>query len=95
MIDSPCGDCNWQWRVEGLNNVAYLGLDIVPGTYDLEMYGTYHLQGATYVRLYYFRSHQIHDMVGLGTSSMVWLAGKHITVCAHTVLLTTRSGMLE
>ena len=30
-IDSPCGDCNWQHRVEGFGNVSYLGLDIVPG----------------------------------------------------------------
>lgn len=30
-IDSPCGDCNWQGLVEGIDDVAYLGLDIVPG----------------------------------------------------------------
>ena len=30
-IDSPCGDCNWQPRIEGFANVSYLGLDIVPG----------------------------------------------------------------
>jgi hypothetical protein len=30
-IDSPCGDCNWQGLVDGIDDVAYLGLDIVPG----------------------------------------------------------------
>jgi hypothetical protein len=30
-IDSPCGDCNWQGLIEGIDGVAYLGLDIVPG----------------------------------------------------------------
>ncbi len=29
MIDSPCGDCNWQWAIPGLEKISYLGVDIV------------------------------------------------------------------
>jgi hypothetical protein len=29
-IDAPCGDCNWQPAVRGIERVRYLGLDIVP-----------------------------------------------------------------
>jgi hypothetical protein len=29
MVDSPCGDCNWQWAIPGLENITYLGVDIV------------------------------------------------------------------
>ncbi|KAI9328595.1 hypothetical protein DFJ73DRAFT_116535 [Zopfochytrium polystomum] len=30
LIDSPCGDVNWQHLIPGLDRVSYLGLDIVP-----------------------------------------------------------------
>lgn len=26
LIDSPCGDANWQWSIPGLSNIEYLGL---------------------------------------------------------------------
>lgn len=33
-IDAPCGDCNWQPTVDGIDKVQYLGLDIVPNVIE-------------------------------------------------------------
>ncbi|KAJ3119640.1 hypothetical protein HK098_005290 [Nowakowskiella sp. JEL0407] len=30
FLDSPCGDCNWQPHIPGIENVQYTGADIVP-----------------------------------------------------------------
>ncbi|KAJ3119492.1 hypothetical protein HK098_005393 [Nowakowskiella sp. JEL0407] len=30
FLDSPCGDCNWQPSITGIENVLYTGVDIVP-----------------------------------------------------------------
>ncbi|TPX34720.1 hypothetical protein SmJEL517_g02698 [Synchytrium microbalum] len=28
-LDSPCGDCHWQWNITGFDKIEYTGLDIV------------------------------------------------------------------
>ncbi|KAI8905592.1 hypothetical protein EDD86DRAFT_249164 [Gorgonomyces haynaldii] len=30
FVDAPCGDCNWQPKIEGLDKIQYFGFDIVP-----------------------------------------------------------------
>ncbi|KAJ1555050.1 hypothetical protein HK096_009827 [Nowakowskiella sp. JEL0078] len=30
ILDSPCGDCNWQPHIQGFDEISYTGVDIVP-----------------------------------------------------------------
>lgn len=29
ILDAPCGDCNWQMQIKGIDQIAYTGMDIV------------------------------------------------------------------